>query len=57
MTEQCVVVLLQDLSAAFDTVDQKILLYKTAIQVWYKRKSACVTSVLSQYGSFPVSSD
>ena len=35
----------------------KDLVIQTAIQVWYKRKSACVTSVLSQYGSFPVSSD
>ena len=35
----------------------KDLVIQTAIQVWFKRKSACVASVLSQYGSFPGSSD
>ena len=51
--KQCFVLLLLDLSAAFDTVD---LVTQTVIQVWYKRKSAFVALVLSS-GSFPVSSD
>ena len=46
--KQCVVLLVMDLSAAFVTVDHKILLHRL--------RSAYVASVLS-YGSLPVSSD
>ena len=48
MTEQCVVLLLLDLSAPFDTVDQKILLYRLRSRFGIKGKAlAWLQSYLS----------
>ena len=52
--KQCVVLLLLDLSAAFDTVDHKILLHRLRSRFGIKGKAL---SWLQSYGSFPVSSD
>ena len=54
--KQCVILLLLDLSAAFDTVDHGILLHRLRSKVGHNRKGVCVASVLS-YRPFSVSSD